>query len=482
VAATEVESIAFRVLENLAESEPLTLGELRAQVETELAIAAPNRRTITSIGNSLHGALLKDAALGPARARVYDPEWLNDVAGRQILSTQLLDTVPAEACTSANERSCPRNWNADLFVRRGVLGAIFDDFLRQPQTLLALVAPSEYGKSWMMAHWAQVRLAGQIRLLVNARELPASLQLSAIVAEILTSPELGDSPNEGVLRKLTAAAAFTPVLLIDGLIPNAGVDALRDDIDRLVSDCSAAGWKLVISCSEPLWRILHMADRLLPVDVYDSPGNLPDGGIGGTSTGLQPLSDDELREFLYRRLDSRCAESVWHRLRDERFWPLRGPYLLERYVEQYGPQLCSSEEMPTPDVDSLLESHLANLLTRVTRRHLLAPSDIGPAIDALTDAIQRARPAGLAYSDARALLDHYFGHLAPAIISDPRQEGLLTGDGPIEFAEEALVACLLCADSDFHSTDSVKLCRHSRRSTMRVWSLRPLLGLARPPL
>src|SRR3989442_7092979 len=73
--------IALNILQQLAQEEPLSLRQLKAEVDLQLAYRYLVPGVVQQAGNNLLGALLRDSAGGPTLARVYDNAWLNEIAG-----------------------------------------------------------------------------------------------------------------------------------------------------------------------------------------------------------------------------------------------------------------------------------------------------------------------------------------------------------------------------------------------------------------
>ena len=61
------------MLRSLAATEPVMLDTLKAEVEVEIALAAPDRHQIRRLASLIVGAMLEDSGAGPASARPVMP-------------------------------------------------------------------------------------------------------------------------------------------------------------------------------------------------------------------------------------------------------------------------------------------------------------------------------------------------------------------------------------------------------------------------
>src|SRR5262249_52761581 len=70
------------LLERLAETEPVPLAALKAQVELELAYSRPNRQAVMRTADLLRGAMQREAARGPAEPEHTMPAGLRRLRDR----------------------------------------------------------------------------------------------------------------------------------------------------------------------------------------------------------------------------------------------------------------------------------------------------------------------------------------------------------------------------------------------------------------
>jgi hypothetical protein len=146
----QIKDRALEILRELAKTQPVSLETLKAQVETELTLACPDRNRTRRLASLLIGAMLEDAAEGPGRARTYDASWVNEVTGTGIKSSKPFDTDVLLACDVAladvaMRRFSPPYSEARHAPRAGLLQRL-GRFLSAPETVFLLTGSSGSGR------------------------------------------------------------------------------------------------------------------------------------------------------------------------------------------------------------------------------------------------------------------------------------------------------------------------------------------------
>lgn len=277
----KLRKVAFAILSQLAEAEPVPLEVLKADVEAELTLAYPDRAVVRLIRDTLLGTMLRDAALGPVAAHAYDAEWLNQAAGRPVIKRGMLDADPAAACDAAVGLSLEvSRYEARHFVPRLRLEQALEQFMASDETLFVLVGMSGTGKSWACGHWAGETLRGQLRLLIPGADLDHRRTLESLTAHNLRPFTSAHWRDEQFLQRLTTAAelggGWPLVIIIDDLLPSGDTNTYRRDLARLVNDCRTLRIKLVLTCQRHVWELYSLGADITPGDLFAT--NIQYGG------------------------------------------------------------------------------------------------------------------------------------------------------------------------------------------------------------
>jgi hypothetical protein len=472
-------ALALDILSQLAQTEPVSLRSLKAEVETELAYAYPDREAVKELANSLMGALLQDAAAGPSEARIYDLEWLKQAAGRPIKHRGLLDSDPVAACTEAIRKTLPHTWNPSYCIPRQQLENALQQFLGAPQQLFVLLGMSGAGKSWAVADWLSRGLANSTRLLINGSDLDYLKTLDELIAKPLRPLISADWRDDSFLTRLTAAASVKVqdqlVVVIDDLkVPIGNVDIFRRDLARLVKDSKEKGIKLVITCQKQVWELYKLDAEILREDIFlpeihqvelnsmsvknesqatnvseeHKTDHHPTEDPSYYSFLLSDLTLEEAEAVLQRRLTPEGAERTLILLRRPEFAILRNPYLLVLFLEKYIAIQGSSREVPiVPNIDDLLDMRIDDLLTAVSVRLSCSQDDLQSVFSLLVEQLWKLRPGGMTYAQAIDSLHIGLREQSSNALASMKQVGLLTTTGSIRIAEplvgERLYAKLL---------------------------------------
>lgn len=453
--------VALDVLSQLAQSEPVPLGMLKSDVEAELTHAYPDREVVRQIGDTLIGAMLRDAGLGPDGARVYDQDWLNLAAGRPVVRLGLLEDDPVTACAEEVKRAASElRYEPGSFTQRPRLANALGRFIAADETLFVLVGASGSGKSWAVANWADEELGGRIRLLIPAGDLDHLTTLQSLVASRLRPFSSVRWEDELFLRRLITAAELEgrgPVtIVIDDLTPTSEIDAYRRSLARIVRECRALRIKLVLTCQRHVWELHRLGAEVSPHDLFVMSTPLPreEQTTSGDETAAQnylapdrmlngrgysfllaDFSPEEQREALRQVLPQARADEIANQLRALGFTLLRSPYLLARYLERNHGPLEGTDAAPPMEVDALLDWHITASLQKAALELSCTLDDLRPALSALVEALWQSRPAGLTFAVAAARLASELPERGVDALTVLRRFGLLTVEGLVRIAD-----------------------------------------------
>ncbi len=460
-------TLALTILQQLAQEEPVSLAQLKAEVDLQLTYRYITPELVQQVGNKLLGALLQDAAAGPAAARVYNDAWLDQMAGAPLKSRLPFDTNPIVACDEAVQtvHTLPgTQWQAQRCAERVRLENALQHFLQAPQTLFVLLGMSGAGKTWAVADWTVRVLQGRARLLIPGPDLDhedqrALSRLIALRLRPLTSAPISD---EDVLTKLRASARIEGhgplVIVVDDLTPTGDPAVFRRDLARLVMQCRAAGIKLILTCQTHVWDFYRLSQDIPPGDIYlPDPETSRADPVGARASGnqardvdrtqprnissfsLPDFTPEEQEQALNQRLPNEVAGRVSYLLRAPAFAPLRHPYLLERYLEQHSSRLEQPDaELVPVDIDALLDARLEVLLRRVAAILNVDEHDVQEAFDNLRQQLWASRAGGLSSAQAEISLEQHLRGRSGSALSALRQVGILTARGQVRFAEPSL--------------------------------------------
>ena len=199
--------------------------------------------------------------------------------------------------------------------RRMLLGWL-DEFLDSKQSVMAVVGPSNVGKSWALAAWSLQPGRNSVRVFLEARALDiAPAPLEELVAERLAlalRQRFPDRANEGLLPagaelgRLLTAAGVRLVVILDAI--NEAPDWERFAtawLPRAVAWTEEHGMRLVISCREESWTTVVGASRLKATQFFVPhsllhDGVLPEGDgkavIEGAASACVRLTDFDEQE------------------------------------------------------------------------------------------------------------------------------------------------------------------------------------------
>lgn len=432
---------AFSILTQLAQDAPAYLEQIKTEIALELAYTFPDRRVVDQTFLSLLGALEEDAAFGPANARWYDAEWLSEKAGLPLLSRGLLDTDPVAACSQQVQDALPASgWRAEQFAQRTSLSNALQQFLANDATLFVLVGRSGTGKSWALADWSGRVLHGRLRVLLPGSDLDVERRLPGLVANRLSHFTSADWRDEQLIRRLQSASLVHGqgplVIILDDVQPSSGdVEEFRRDLKRLVEECRAIGAKLVLSCQEQVWLLRRLHDEVSPAELFTQ--QTPGGERKPYSYLLTDLTTPEYLQVLRQNFAERNGgnKDLINQLRDPVYAPLRNPYLLARYLEQYGASIGQAGgAAPEPVVDTLLDERVQGYIRRVARRLECDEEEVNAALDALMALLWTARPGGLSRAQAVPVINPLLPDASVAL-AEMRRAGLFTPLGDLRFVE-----------------------------------------------
>jgi hypothetical protein len=450
ITAAALRQRAVQILASLADTQPVALDTLKAEIELEIAYACPDRTAAKRIASTLVGAMLEDAVAGPSHARRYTVAWLHEVAGRVIKSTKPFDADAFAACDLAivdvvGQRELPA-YDPSKHVRRARLEVALEQFISGPECLFVLLGSSGTGKSWTMADWALSALRGRVRLLTTGPDLEVAQTLGRLVADYFAPYTERVWRDEDRLARLAAAASGSgrgPLLVIidDLRVPQMAVEEYQRLLARLVARAQQIDAKLIFTCQLGTWHLYRLHAEIPATWIYD-PNRGPSTGPVTHSFILGEFTPEELSDAAERRLPADSAGRVRRavlQLRSASFIPLRNPFLLDRYIEQHGNQLGLAQHPPDPvDVDALLAGQVTSRLDRAAAILHCDMESVRAAFNDLIGSLWDNRSAGLRHAAAVAALDQNLPGEGPQALNALRRSGLLNTHGPVRIAEGAV--------------------------------------------
>ncbi len=490
--------IAFTILRQQAEIRPFHLETLKAQIETQLAYACYTPEVVRLTGEALLGALLQDAASGPKHSPVYTVEWVERVAQRPLVLRTLLVSDPMRACTEVLESRLPSNWDAKYAIPRLSLVGALEQFLTARETLFVLTGWSGVGKSWSVIDWMTRILDGEACLLLRGSDLDSQRELRTLIAGKLHRFAPADWSDERCFRHLQVAAGvqrhgFLTITIDDLHFPVAPDEVSRfvRYLGRLIEECREQGIKLVLTCQKHVWDTyssllsraisptdifplrfeqgtnpkseteqqsksfnfllsdapmdtfpLELEQRLLPKLEPEQPGKL-------YSFLLGDLVFEEVVEVFKRRYSATMAERIALQLWAPSFAPLRNPYLLNLYLQQYGEVLGEPNETPAPvEVDALVDKHVENALLSVASNLVCDLHTVRKAFQALQHLLWEERTTAVTSLRAAKLLADQLLEPGNAALREIQNAGLVTivPTGSVELTEPTVSARLFARD------------------------------------
>jgi len=490
--------IAFTILRQLAEIKPFHLETLKAQIETQLAYECYTPEAVRLTGEALLGALLRDAASGPKNSPVYTIEWVERVAQRQLTLRTLLASDPVSACAEAVKITLPSNWDAKYAVPRFSLAHALKQFLTARETLFVLTGWSGVGKSWSVTDWMTRILDGEARLLLRGSDLDSHRELRSLVADKLHRFAPADWSDERCFRHLQVGIGVQQRGLLTITIDDLHFPVAPDEVSRfvrylgrLIEECREQGVKLVLTCQKHVWDTyasllsraiaptdifpLELEQRLIPKSepeqqrksfsflLSDAPTDIfpleleqrlipksePEQLSKLYSFLLTDLVFEEVVDILKRRYSATIAERIALQLWAPAFAPLRNPYLLNLYLQQFGEFLGEPDGIPAPvEVDTLVDKRVEDALLTMTGNLACDLHTVREAFHALQRLLWEERPAAITSLRAAKLLAGQLLEPGNAALREIQNAGLVTiaPTGSIELAEPTVSARLFARD------------------------------------
>lgn len=438
---------ALDILRMLAETKPIMLDTLKAEVEVEIALVSPDRLQMKRLASLLVGAMLEDSGAGPVQARPYDASWVNEIAGFGLRSNKPFEVDVAQACdlaaaTVAKQRIYPP-FESHRHVRREGLAQALGRFVTSPETVFVLTGASGQGASWSLADWAAERLAGHIRVFL----LGADVSSGATAKRIITDPVVRYSDSAGqddhILERLIAAARVPGkgplTVLLDDLLPDEM--AARGEtriLTSLVDILRPVGGKLILSCREQLWG-LYRPWQYFPAGTLYDPEGLTTGQPTNRSYRLKELDPDELADAVRRGLNQTpdAPSLLLHRiLLGPGYMPLRNPSLLNRYLRANALALSDGDTPPPPvNVDLLLADSVSDQLERSANSLMADNAAIRDAFTSLVDYLWLNRRSGVAHAKSVAVLEEFLPNEGHSALNSFRRSGLLSTESPLRIPD-----------------------------------------------
>ncbi len=489
--------IAFTILRQLTEIKPFYLETLKAQIETQLAYECYTPEAVRLTGEALLGGLLRDAASGPKNSPIYTIEWVEGVAQRPLTLRTLLAGDPVSACAEAVKLTLPTNWDAKYVVPQFSLANAFKQFLTAQETLFILTGWSGVGKSWSVADWMTRILDGEARLLLRGSDLDSHWELRSLTAAKLHRFAPADWSDERCFRHLQAAIGVQLHGHLTIAIDDLHFPIAPDEVSRfvrylghLVEECRQQGVKLVLTCQKHVWDTytfllsraiaptdifpLELEQRLIPKSepeqrksfsflLSDAPTDIfpleleqrlipksePEQTRKLYSFLLGDLVFEEVMEILKRRYSATIAERIALQLWAPAFAPLRNPYLLNLYLQQFGEFLDEPDGIPAPvEVDTLMDKRVEDALLIVAGNLACDLHTVREAFHSLQRLLWEERPAAITSLRAAKLLADQLLEPGNAALREIQNAGLVTiaPTGSLELAEPTVSARLFARD------------------------------------
>jgi hypothetical protein len=460
--------IAFEVLSQLAESEPMLLQTFKSAIEVELNRAYPDQAMVMQLGNSLLGALLSDSAAGPENARVYDSEWLNAAAGKPIVNRGMFDEHPVAACNAAVRRAALEiGYRDNAFTPRVHLSNALKQFMCSDETLFVLTGVSGAGKSWSCSDWASNVLGDQLRLLLPSSDMDHDRSLHSLIANRLRPFSSAFWPDNQFLKRLITACQIEGcqpfAIIVDDLNPIGDLEIYRRDLARLVEECRAHHFKLIFICQTQVWAIHHLGAEIPSSDLFVlsaehspsefySPPVTADKSSGRSpaitvsaklrvsdcSFQLYDFSPEEQCAVLRQHFSPEQAAKVADHFRSPTYMFLRSPYYLARYLERHQSEMEVTSDPPPFDLDELLDWRINLLIQKTADMLTVSANDIRPAFNALVDSLWISRGQGLRIADAIISLASQFPERGADLLLALRKSGFLTAEAPVQVSDSLL--------------------------------------------
>jgi hypothetical protein len=442
--------VAFDVLLQLSNSEPVALETLRSDINAELTRAYPDQELVKQLEDTLIGAIVRDASAGPESAHVYDSDWINAAAGKPIVNRGMFDQDPISACNAAVRQFVSEiGFEPQNFASRHHLCNALRQFMTSSKTVFVLIGLSGSGKSWACADWAVEDLSNELRLLIPGHDMDHHRCLSELVQNRLRSWTSAFWPAEQFLNRLANASElegrkpFTAI--IDNLIPVGDLGVYRRDLARLVAECRTRGFKMIVTCQRQLWELHQLGADIPSNEVFISNSEFSGSQVGAKDDDkvraagkgpvhsflLSDFSPEEQTKALFKCLPPDTATEVANHFRLRAFSLLRSPYLMSRYLDLNGKYLEKAGELPPFNVHELVDTHVNSLLVRAASELSCSAGDIEPAFDALLERLWPNRQEGLPFNEALTCLVTKFPERSFELLTALRRVGLFSSRNPI---------------------------------------------------
>ncbi len=453
---TSLRAHADAILQQLAETRPIRLETLKAQIETQIAYQRPDPEGVRAIAQRLLGGLLTDTARGPESAITYTAEWIEQNAGLPLVPGTLLTNDPVRACAESLNAALPRSWNSGCFVARPLVHNALNQFLLASQTLFVLIGMGGVGKTWVVADWVTRGLQENCRLLIKGSELysyraAGTRELSMLVAGKLRSYAPADWSDETILRRILPTPVpgdrdrYLAIVIDDLRFPGDREEAAAflQYLQGLIEQCREHKVKLVLTCSRYPWHFYRLGRAIQPQDLFVV---VPDEVQTSEQATIQEniqysflLSDftfEEMKGVLKQSLAAENVEHIALLLRAPAFTALRNPYILDLYLKQYGASLSKENNIPLVEIDTLLKRRVQKTLSEVVEGVGCSQDQVDAAFEALQQNLWQVRPAGLTTLQVLEILRAHY--LEPVVLQEMRRVGIIAADNPVRFAEPAI--------------------------------------------
>jgi tetratricopeptide (TPR) repeat protein len=473
-----IRDLAVRILYQLSGTKPIMLETAKAQVENELSYQCPSRLAVQRFCNMLLGAMLSDASAGPANARAYSLQWVNEITGLGIGSTELFDIDVVKACDAIIEDCKPNGWQQSTYIPRKRLESLLQQFLTSSATVFVLLGKAGYGRAWTLFHFLHQTLAGHVRFPVHGSALAAANSLDGLAADTFQGLSGRNLTNREYLRLLLAEAkarnpAIPPVVAIDDVrVSLEHVTELQGQLGRLAEQAQRAGAKLIVTCHEQTWQLYRLGREIQPDTIFTPPLKVVSNAVQGVreqdpvasdfdekpdyaddtrsaevspkgrtqdfSILLDDLTLDELTEAIRQRAPADQRSGVELQIRGLDLAALRNPYLLEKYLRRHGSELWNGDPTPAPvNVDKLLNDRIEEQLERIAVELRTDLGSVRSAMNCLVPMLWDHRQTGVRAVAVESLLQEHVPSHGGNALEAFRRIGLLSLD-PIEFCEKPM--------------------------------------------
>src|SRR5712692_9283693 len=363
----------------------------------------------------------------------------SDLDSHRELRSLVADKLHRFAPADWSDERCFRHLQVGIGVQqRGLLTITIDD-LHFP------VAPDEVSRF--------VRYLG--RLIEECREQGVKL--------VLTCQKHVWDTYASLLSRAIAPTDIFPLELEQRLIQKSEPEQQRKSFSFLLSDAPTDIFPLeleqrLIPKSEPEQQRKSFSFLLsdAPTDIFPLeleqrliPKSEPEQLSKLYSFLLTYLVFEEVVDILKRRYSATIAERIALQLWAPAFAPLRNPYLLNLYLQQFGEFLGEPDGIPAPvEVDTLVDKRVEDALLTMTGNLACDLHTVREAFHALQRLLWEERPAAITSLRAAKLLAGQLLEPGNAALREIQNAGLVTiaPTGSIELAEPTVSARLFARD------------------------------------